>query len=38
MRLIVLALLMGTSQAIDNGLGLTPPRGWRSWNLFGVRK
>eukprot|EP00729_Bicosta_minor_P002093 gene2093-11945_t len=35
MRLIVLALFMGTSQAIDNGLGLTPPRGWRSWNLFG---
>ena len=21
--------------AIDNGLGLTPPMGWRSWNLFG---
>ena len=20
--------------AIDNGLGLTPPRGWRSWNQF----
>jgi alpha-galactosidase len=20
--------------AIDNGIGLTPPRGWRSWNLF----
>mmetsp|Transcript_62276 Transcript_62276/g.131662 ORF Transcript_62276/g.131662 Transcript_62276/m.131662 type:complete len:436 (+) Transcript_62276:88-1395(+) len=20
---------------IDNGLGLTPPMGWRSWNLFG---
>ena len=22
-------------QAIDNGKGLTPPMGWRSWNLFG---
>lgn len=21
--------------ANDNGLGLTPPRGWRSWNLYG---
>ena len=20
--------------AIDNGLGITPPRGWRSWNQF----
>ena len=20
---------------IDNGLGLTPPMGWRSWNLYG---
>ena len=20
--------------AIDNGYGITPPRGWRSWNLF----
>jgi alpha-galactosidase len=23
-----------TVHAIDNGIGLTPPRGWRSWNLF----
>jgi len=23
-------------QAIDNGLGRTPPLGWRSWNLFGA--
>jgi len=22
--------------AIDNGKGITPPRGWRSWNLFGA--
>merc|ERR1719384_2608156 len=20
--------------SLDNGLGLTPPRGWRSWNAF----
>merc|ERR1712241_1167838 len=23
------------SVAIDNGLGRTPPMGWRSWNLYG---
>eukprot|EP00041_Stephanoeca_diplocostata_P006679 m.91082 g.91082 ORF g.91082 m.91082 type:complete len:157 (+) comp16486_c0_seq3:56-526(+) len=22
------------TNAIDNGIGLTPPRGWRSWNAF----
>lgn len=22
---------------LDNGLGLTPPMGWRSWNLYGSR-
>jgi len=29
------ALCPNLGQAIDNGLGITPPRGWRSWNLFG---
>lgn len=24
------------ASAIDNGLGITPPRGWRSWNQFGT--
>ena len=33
--LIVLAQLMCTL-AIDNGRGLKPPMGWRSWNLFGA--
>lgn len=37
--MLVLALLplwgLGV-QAIDNGLGQTPPMGWRSWNLFGA--
>lgn len=35
---IVAALLLLTSNlaaANDNGLALTPPLGWRSWNLFG---
>jgi hypothetical protein len=22
--------------ALDNGLGVAPPRGWRSWNLYGA--
>ena len=41
-RLLAVALvMMGSSiwgpravTAIDNGLGLTPPKGWRSWNFF----
>jgi len=27
-------LLLYTSNAIDNGIGRTPPRGWRSFNQF----
>lgn len=33
--LSLLPLFALAVQAIDNGLGLTPPMGWRSWNLFG---
>ena len=36
MRVIVLLgtmLLLGF--ALDNGVGLTPPMGWNSWNHFG---
>ncbi|CAE8716689.1 unnamed protein product, partial [Polarella glacialis] len=29
-------LLAGQALAIDNGLGRTPPMGWRSWNLYGA--
>ena len=29
------ALFTAGVQANDNGLGLTPPQGWRSWNLYG---
>ena len=29
-------LMMPAATAIDNGLGVTPPRGWRSWNQFGT--
>ena len=27
--------LLATAHAIDNGLGRTPPMGWRSWNCYG---
>ena len=32
-----LLLLVGSGAVVanDNGLALTPPMGWRSWNLFG---
>jgi len=31
-----LLVLAAPSVAIDNGLGRTPPMGWRSWNLYGA--
>ena len=30
----LLFVLVPSAVAIDNGLGVTPPRGWRSWNQF----
>jgi len=33
---VVLGGLFVSVGAIDNGKGLTPPMGWRSWNLFGA--
>ena len=32
---LLAALLVGPASAIDNGLGRTPPMGWRSWNCYG---
>jgi len=32
----VVFMLPVCALAIDNGLGLTPPMGWRSWNLYGA--
>jgi alpha-galactosidase len=31
--LICLEIIIG--MGLDNGLGLTPPMGWNSWNKFG---
>lgn len=31
------AVLAGEGMALDNGLGLRPPLGWRSYNAFGGR-
>jgi alpha-galactosidase len=34
-RLILLSSLMGlTAHALDNGLAITPPMGWNSWNKY----
>ena len=35
--LVLLFALVSTVRAIDNGLGLLPPMGWRSYNAFGGR-
>merc|ERR1719506_2674094 len=35
MKSISAFAILGLAQANDNGLALTPPRGWRSWNLYG---
>ena len=32
--LLFLVLLCSFSEAINNGIGRTPPRGWRSFNQF----
>jgi alpha-galactosidase len=32
---LLLALLLAVSAPLDNGVGLTPPMGWNSWNHFG---
>ena len=29
-----IALLLGVTSALDNGLAAQPPLGWRSWNCF----
>eukprot|EP00756_Hemistasia_phaeocysticola_P052038 Hpha_TRINITY_DN27228_c0_g1::TRINITY_DN27228_c0_g1_i1::g.140708::m.140708/K07407/E3.2.1.22B, galA, rafA; alpha-galactosidase len=33
-RVVIVACGAALAAAIDNGLGITPPRGWRSWNQF----
>ena len=32
----LLSVVLVHVSAIDNGKGITPPMGWRSWNLFGA--
>ena len=27
-------MLLAPASALDNGMGMTPPRGWRSWDAF----
>eukprot|EP00931_Biecheleriopsis_adriatica_P102882 TRINITY_DN77790_c0_g1_i1.p1 TRINITY_DN77790_c0_g1~~TRINITY_DN77790_c0_g1_i1.p1 ORF type:complete len:457 (+),score=78.45 TRINITY_DN77790_c0_g1_i1:29-1372(+) len=35
MQVLIILACFGPTASIDNGLGLTPPMGWRSWNLYG---
>lgn len=32
--LLLPAVLLGATYGIDNGVGLTPPMGWRHWKAF----
>ena len=34
-KLLVLISILNQLNCLDNGLGLTPPMGWNSWNKFG---
>ena len=34
---LVLILPPGDARALDNGLALTPPMGWNSWNTFRLK-
>ena len=35
MRLLSFSVLIVYASAIDNGYGMLPPMGWRSWNCYG---
>lgn len=35
MRSYFLLLILSLAFTLDNGVGLTPPMGWNSWNHFG---
>lgn len=32
---VISTLIFGSTQAYENGLGLTPQMGWNSWNIYG---
>lgn len=34
---LVLVFAPGDARALGNGLALTPPMGWNSWNTFGMK-
>lgn len=36
MRATLLCLLLARAISLDNGVGLTPPRGFNPWNCFGI--
>jgi hypothetical protein len=34
-QILVIVLAISLVSGLDNGVGLTPPMGWNSWNHFG---
>ena len=36
MSMLLCLVPVAFTEGISNGLGITPPRGWRSWNQFGT--
>lgn len=36
-KYLLLICLLGFGCTLDNGIGLTPPMGWNSWNHFGCK-
>ena len=36
LRFVLISLALGVVASIDNGKGVKPPMGWRSWNLYGA--
>jgi alpha-galactosidase len=37
MKVLLLFIVLPLIFALDNGVGLTPPMGWNSWNHFGCK-
>lgn len=35
MAILLLSFLLSDIHCVNNGVGLTPPMGWNSWNYYG---
>jgi hypothetical protein len=36
-RLVILFIVLVGINSLENGMGLTPPMGWNSWNHFACK-